>query len=273
MKKAIFKSICLVAGLAVTSSAVAGSAAGACKRVKWVEGQYFEVHASVHSYTHIILPEPIMGDPMYGSPELWDVKGENVHLFIKPYNYGNKEGGVTSVTVVSDTNNSYDFVVKRAKPGSATPCVMMTADMQKKSGMNNGWLRPEDRQVHGLQQQKAYLEKQLAQASVDSETKALDALDKYRSNVFTGYTWSGKSGGFVNSDIVGDVFDDGRFTVIRLKNDNKGMLQLKASINGSEEFVEYDYNADQKLYTVSGLYPKLILTYDETEIVITRKED
>lgn len=272
MKKAILKSICLAAGVAVASTAVAGKPAGACKRVKWVEGQYFEVHASVHSYTHIILPEPVMGEPMYGSPELWDVKAENVHLFVKPYNYGNKEGAVTSVTVISDTNNSYDFVVKRAKPGKATPCVMMTADMQRHTGMNNGWLRPEDRKVHALKQQVQLYEKQLAQADVNSEAKALDALDKYRANVFTGYTWKGKSGGFVDSDIIDDVFDDGRFTVIRLKNDNKGMLQLKASINGSEEFVEYDYNADQKLYTVAGLYPKLILTYDETEIVITRKE-
>lgn len=273
MNKAILKTMCVASALAVSVPALAGKPAGACKRVKWVEGQYFEVNASVHAYTHIILPEPIQGKPMHGSPELWDVQGENVHLFIKPYNYGNKEGGRTSVTVISDTNNSYDFVVKRSAPGAATPCVIMTSDQQVAAkGSSNGWLRPEDQKVNSLKEQVNYYEQQLAKASVDSDAKAMDALDKYRANVFTGYTWTGAKNGFISTDIVADVFDDGRFTIIRLHEDKKGVMQLKASINGSEEFVEYDYNSDQKIYTVAGLYPQLVLSYDDTEIVITRKE-
>lgn len=262
----------LVAGVSVSAVSEAAKPAGACKRVKWVEGQYYEVDAGVHQYTHVILPEPMQGVPFGGSEELWDVKGENIHLFVKPYNYGNAEGARTTVTVVSDTNRSYDFVFKRVASSKATPCVLMVSGNLQANNEKQGWLRPEDRQNAALEQKVYQLENQLAASSINGEEQAINALNKYRSNVYTGYTWEGE-GLFVEADVISDVYDDGRFTLIRLAVDQKGIPQIKGRINGEDEMVEYSYDADNKLFTISGLYPELILAYRDTEVVIKRLSD
>lgn len=265
-------SVVLISGLSVSAISEAAKPAGACSRVSWVEGQYYEVNAGVHQYTHVILPEPMMGEPFGGSEELWDVKGEGVHLFVKPYNYGNQEGGRTTVTVVSDTNRSYDFVFKRVPAIKATPCVMMVSKNTAVGGVKQGWSRPEDRQKLALEDQIYQLEGRLQQSSIKSEEQALNALNKYRNNIFTGYTWEGE-GLFVEADVIADVYDDGRFTIIRLAYDHKGVPQIKGRINGEDEMVEYSYDADNKIFTVPGLYPELSLLYRDTEIVIKRLSD
>jgi type IV secretory pathway VirB9-like protein len=267
MRKSILSIVLLVGVSGQSATTLAAKPAGACAKIKWVEGQYYEVNAGVHQYTHVILPEPMQGEPFGGSPELWDVKGENIHLFVKPYNYDNAEGGKTTVTVVSDTNKSYDFVFTRVSPAKATPCVFMTdgPSQQKKQG----WARPEDRKVMALEGQVAQLQSQLQQRSVDGEVMALDALSKYRSNIYTGYTWEG-SGTFVDVDVIGDVYDDGRFTIIRLAYDHKGVPVIKGRMEGADELIEYDYDADKKIFTIPGLYPELVLVYQGTEVYIKR---
>lgn len=270
--KRILTVLPLIAGMIVAPMSFAAKPLGACERVTWVEGQYYEINAGIHNYTHVILPEPMQGKPVGGSPELWDVTGENVHLFVKPYNYGNKEGGVTTVTVVSDTNNSYDFVFKRVAPSKATPCVLITSKNTTPAGNKQGWIQPEDRKMQELKQRLHQLQGQLEQTSIDSDVKALDVLTNYRANIYTGYEWSSK-GKAADDKMIADVYDDGRFTIIRLNYDNKGLPQVRGKLDSKDEFIEYSYDSDQMIYTVPGLYPELVLTYNDSEIIVNRKAD
>lgn len=111
----------------------------------------------------------------------------------------------------------------------------------------------------------------MAQSKQDKNLAVEDSLMAYRSNIYTGYEWQ-KSGVFFGKNTVSDVWDDGRFTYVRLTNPNKGILTVTALVNGKEEMADYKYDPSAKIYMITGLFPSFLLRYDEAEIKITRKE-
>lgn len=247
-----------------------------CKEISWIPNQVYYVNSQLHTSTHIILPEPMQGNPVNGNPSLWAVAGENIHLFIKPKNYGNAEGKSTTVTVVSESNNSYDFIVNRVQK-KPDVCIKITQENyvnnepQKNIGQN-GWLTTQEKKINHLSSNISDMALMLQKQKSDSKQKTLDALAQYRSNIYTGYTWS-KGRSFSNKNVVSDVWDDGRFTYIRLRLDNKGIFSLHGYITDKPEMIEADYDSDTKIYTVAGLYRKFDLVYDKNKVTIKRAND
>lgn len=247
-----------------------------CRVIKWQPNEVYAIKSALHQRTHIILPEPIQGNPVPGNPQLWDVDGENVHLFIKPKNYGNNEGGKTTVTAISVTNNSYDFVVSRVKRNPDI-CVKIEMDNTFRKGANGatakqGWATAVERENKLLQTQLMMARNQATTERAKLKDMVNQAINKYKSNVYTGYQWSG-SGGFLGTDQVSDVWDDGRFTYIRLRNSNKGLMQIIGKIDGKDEVVDYDYDSNTRLYTVAGLFSQFVMKYEDSKLTVTREDN
>ncbi len=70
-------------------------------------------------------------------------------------------------------------------------------------------------------------------AESSKRTAVMDALRKYRYHIFTRYNWSTGSG-FAGKNIISDVYDDGRFTYIRLSNPNRGLMAVQAEVGGKK---------------------------------------
>jgi len=245
--------------------------AAPCSTIQWQPNRVYAIHARLHHAIHIVLPEPASGKPVVGNPDLWQVDGQSTHVFIKPTNADSPEGSSTSLTIVGQSNTSYDFIARRvANIAAADECVYINRDGGL-IGSGTDWRTGEERRVEQLQKQVDSMQQQVAASRDAADRKALDAVHEYRGRVFTGYKW-GNGSGFLGKNVVSDVWDDGRFTFIRIDQDNKGLMQVTASVDGKDELIEYDYDSTKKLYTLAGLYPELTLHYDKSTIKITRHD-
>lgn len=253
----------------VTPSAFAAEAA-ACSTIQWQPNRVYVLRAQLHHAVHVILPEPMNGKPVWGNPDLWTVDGQSTHVFVKPTNADNAEGASTSLAIVGQSNTSYDFRVHRVQ-GASDECVYIKKDGAL-IGADTDWHTQEEKRVAELKKQVEILQKQLTDGREAAQQQASTAVDEYRGRVFTGYEW-GKGKGFMGKGVISDVWDDGRFTFIRITQDNKGLMQVTAGVDGRDEFIEYDYDSGKKLYTLAGLYPTLTLHYDKSTIEITRRNE
>jgi len=217
-----------------------------------------------------------------GNPQLWDVDGENIHLFVKPKNFGNQEGGRTTVTAITTSNNSYDFIIDRVKTGADT-CIRIVQDSMNVGGIKQGWKTHVERDNTALSQEisslklkqaamKVQHQSQLTAERAQLDSKVVDGVHKYKTSIYTRYTWNGGSG-FLGKNNITDVWDDGRFTYVRLKNSNKGIMQITAEIDGEEEMIDYSFDGHSNLYTISGLFPEFLLRNEDAKVQIKRQDN
>ncbi len=170
MKKLYFKGITIFAVLYFANISIVQANASACREIQWQPYQVYSVKSSLHQRTHIILPEPIQGFPVPGNPQLWDVDGENIHLFIKPKNFGNNEGRKTTVTVISTSNNSYDFTIERVKTG-ADICIRIVQDNMNVTGGQQGWKTQVERQNAELSRQISLMKLQQVSSGLEHKNQ------------------------------------------------------------------------------------------------------
>lgn len=267
-------------GAVWSSMAWAGTGVEPCKEISWTPDNVYTVRSQLHVATHIILPEPMQGKPVAGNATLWAVSGENVHLFIKPKTKDASEGTQTSVSVVSGDNTSFDFFVERVT-SAPDICIKIVKDDTSEfgEGHQQGWKTPQQQDVEQLaaqlsaaQQTAAQYRKQITTVKQSSQQQLLKTLAEYRMHIYTGYTWEDEGASFFGESFISDVYDDGRFTFIRVTHDNKAILQISATIDGKEEMIEYAYDEGKKIYTIAGIFPAFVLRYDESEIDVKRRD-
>ena len=100
----------------------------------------------------------------------------------------------------------------------------------------------------------------------------VNALRKYRYHIYTRYTWDeGKE--FVGSNTISDVYDDGRFTYIRLANPNRGVLSVETNIGGKNAIAPVKYDDAYGMYRVTGIYPSFTLRVDDVKVQIARRDN
>ncbi len=267
--------------LVCVSSAWSKMDVAPCKEISWTPNNVYTVHSQLHVATHIILPEPMQGKPVAGNATLWAVNGENVHLFIKPKTLGEKEGAQTSVSVIGEDNTSFDFFIQRVarNPDICIKIVKEGAPNFQDLTASQGWQTPQQQnaqqltaQLTAAQQMASRHQQQLAKVKVSSQQQILQTLADYRTHIYTGYVWEDGGSDFFGDDVISDVYDDGRFTFIRVTHDNKGLLQISATIEGEEEMLEYDYDEARRIYTIAGIFPAFVMRYDESEIEVKRRD-
>ncbi len=282
MKKMLLPMI-VAAGVATfaASPAVADSdikASQNCKTLRWSKDKIHSLRARMNHYTHIILPEKMLKgtEPIVGNNELWDANGAGQHIYIKPNSY-EEAGASTTVSVVTESGKAYDFLAER-HTHDIERCVRIADGLvfgEEHAKALDTFVPP---QMAMQNAQTEYLQRQLAQlqesAEQEKKNAVMEAIRKYRFHIYTRYEWSTGSGGkFMGKDLVSDIYDDGRFTYIRLRNDNKGLLTIQAELDGKEEIIQSKYDDLAKLYKIVGIYPKFIMRYGEAKVSISRADN
>jgi type IV secretory pathway VirB9-like protein len=266
MKKFILVLMALVAICPVAKA----EDVGGCKTIQYKQGRVYLIQSALYKGTHITLPERLMLDPIPGNNALWNVEGNGYHVMVQP-NSEERQGYETTLTLITESNRSYNLILRRVTKNHDT-CVII----EDEGGFFQGAKKSEYKTLP--ERENIFLQKQIAnlQASLEEEKTRTnrtldDVLKKYRSFIYTRYTWS-KGSGFKGENLVSDVYDDGRFTFIRVVSDQRGVLALSAEIDEKEEMIEYELDSDH-IYKISGIYPKFKLQYGASEVTVNRKDN
>lgn len=268
----IMKQFAVVMGLisVVLSSQVYAADTVPCKKLKWQADRSYKLSAKLHHAVHIVLPEQLQGEPIVGNGVLWDVEGAGQHLFVKP-NSLEKEGYSTTVTAIGKSGNSYDFSLTRSASGVSS-CVRIAEGGLVSDSNRSALTRMQDpntdyKALSGIWQ-KRYQDLKVKQKG-QQDKAVMEAVRKYRFHIYTRYDWS-EGSGFIGKNLISDVYDDGRFTYIRLASDNKGLLSLESELGGKKEIIEANFDDVTKMYRVAGIYPAFDLKYNKAKLRVTR---
>jgi hypothetical protein len=180
-------------------------------------------------------------------------------------------GETTTLTAITQSDNSYDFVVKR-NAAVVDNCIQVVEGKILDASQRSALEASDSSGVGGGGVLRQKIEALEAKHKDDTEKAVADAIRKYRYHIYTRYDWSAGSG-FMGEDLISDVYDDGRFTYVRLANDNKGLLTIEAQLSDRKEFVEAKYDDVSKIYKVVGIYPQFTLKYDKTSVKISRHDN
>jgi type IV secretory pathway VirB9-like protein len=232
-----------------------------CQVIHWVSNRVYTVKGSMNMGTHMVFPETAI-DSVVGNKDLWTKEGTLNHVFVKP-NSKEPDGNLSTLTFVGKSNTSYEFILKRVPDAQDVPCVIVLrdGDMLNKTAWNN--YQDRDKQI--IQLMSAQFQQQKNQIIAQQQ----NALDKYRGMIYTGYTW--QSRGWFGRNLISDVYDDGRWTYIRVNDDNKGIMAIYGMLDGKKNVLQFSYDETNKMYRVAGIYPTLKLAYGKNTLVITRK--
>jgi len=245
-----------------------------CRVIDYHSSAPIKIYTILYSHVMITLPDKLDGEPISPNP-LWKVQGAGNYLFIAPTN-ADKLGHRTTVSAITKTGKAYSFIVEQ-NDKKFNSCVniieskFLSADqtqrLEKRSVSGEG--KDYSAQVTSLKRQLALV---VNNAKEEKEEAVKQAIRKYRYHTYTRYKWKGQSKkkSFIDNDFISDVWDDGRFTYLRLTNDNKALPVVEAQINGEPEFIEAKYDELADLYRVVGIFPGLALIYGDDRIDISR---
>ncbi len=247
---------------------------GGCRTIHHKEGRVYVIKAALYHGTHIRLPEKLLIEPIPGDADLWTVAGDGHHIMIQP-NSAEAQGKRTTLTLIDKNNVSYNFKLIRVSAKEKFDICVTIKNKDKFFNHNklssSSYQTPDDINQKRLQDQIRLLQAGLSREKKRSEQKIDDVLKKYRSFIYTRYQWKdGK--GFKGKGLVTDVYDDGRFTFIRMVPDNRGMMTVTAKIDGNKEMIEYVAESDT-VYRISGIYPEFSLRHGKSDVNIKRRDN
>jgi type IV secretory pathway VirB9-like protein len=268
VKRHVIVTLCL--GL-ILAAHTAAQDVTRCKKIYWKPDTVYRLKGVLHQDIHIVLPERIMPGttPVAGNEDLWDPLAGGTHLWLKP-NSNEPEGRETTLTVIGESNTSYEFILSRVA-SDPDKCVTIYKDeIRKISGLAE-YKSPEESKAEELQARIKAMEGKLLHSNLEQGARVSDALRKYRCLIYTRYKWSDGEG-FMGKNLIRDVYDDGRFTYIRVADANRGLLAITAEIDGKKEMIEYQHDSND-LYRISGIYPKFGLKCGDSEVGIERRDN
>ena len=265
-------------GVSVLMMVAATSQAANCRVIHWKPDTVVQINSAINLGTRVELPADNITDPVRSS-DLWNAEGAANQVMIKP-NSREEEGRTAVVRAWTADGNAYDIVANRVDDASRNDvCVKITADGmfftpgaraalgQQSSMMAQGAVAA-NAQVMQLQQQLTQVRRQ---AEDDKRKAVMEALRRFRYHVYTRYSWD-QGKGFAAQGIISDVYDDGRFTYIRLHQPNRGLLSVETEVGEKNAIVPTKYDDAYGMYVVSGIYPKFTLKVDDAQINIARAD-
>jgi type IV secretory pathway VirB9-like protein len=259
----------LIVSIAIFSVAEAEDV-GVCKTIQYKEGRVYMIKSALYMGTHITLPERLMLDPVAGNNLLWTVEGNGHHVMVQP-NSAEKQGFETTLTLITESNASFNFILRRVKENPDTCVTIKITNKFFKGTKKTSYKTPRELENMLLEKRIEGYQQQLKEQRDSFDRRIDEVLRKYRSFVYTRYKWT-KGEGFKGADLVSDVYDDGRFTFIRVVADQRGVLAVSAEIDGKQEMLEYKLDSDN-IYKISGIYPKFELKYGASSVKIIRKDN
>ena len=270
-KKFALSSVVMVAAITYSANLFAEQ----CKLVNWKENMVLRVNSALYLGTRVQLPEgtQIITSEPRNSNILWDVAGAANQILIRPTS-AEAGGEKTMATVFLSNGKALDIEGTRVPASRNQPCVVIR-------GNGGNILSSADRSAINAyssmgQANAASMRSQLNEMRLNADQEkrqaVYDALRKYRYHIYTRYNWStGK--GFAGKNIIADVYDDGRFTYVRLSQPNRGLMAVQAEVGGKKAIVPTKYDDAYAMYTMTGIYPKFTLTLDGVELEIERADN
>ncbi|PXF32099.1 hypothetical protein WH50_06430 [Pokkaliibacter plantistimulans] len=252
--------------------------AAECRTIHWKAGQIIEVSSMLGLGTRISFPTELIGNPVK-STNLWDVEGAATEVLLKP-NSTQAEGGRAIVRAFTKDGFSFDIAATRVSNYKMNDvCVNVTLDGQMFTDQLRGQMAANRMSMAGGIAAQNELNADLRQKMIamqqsaeDEKKKAImEALNRFRYHIYTRYTWS-KGSGFEAKGLISDVYDDGRFTYIRLYNPNRGLLSVETTVGGKNAIVPTDYSDANGMYVIAGIYPDFTLRMDEAKITVKRQD-
>lgn len=264
-------------GVMLFAAGVSAQAAS-CRVIHWKPDAVLTINSAMYLGTRIELPADNLIPPK-SSSELWDAEGAANQVLIKP-NSDTEQGKTGVVRIWTTDGSSYDVVTNRASNAQNDVCVKIVSDgmfftpgardalNSQSSNLARG-AAASGEQVQALQQQ---LLRQKQESQAQTQKAVYEALRRFRYHVYTGYTWN-QGKGFEAEGLVTDVYDDGRFTYIRLDKPNRGLMSVETVVGGKTAVVPTKYDDAYGMYVISGIYPSFNLKMDESEMSIERKNN
>ncbi len=252
----------LIFGMVSTAQAIPT----ACEQIGWRPGSVHTINVSKEFGLHIMLPHNLNATPVLMNKALWKADGAGTHIFVKP-DSDQRQGKQTSITAIDVMNNSYTFILNRSSVKNAQVCITI--------GLDSDFFNSHDKR-NILDQNQAMQSgnpQQLLATIADMESGQSHEIDRnlanYRSKIFTGYRWSKG-----DDQLIQDVYDDGRFSFVRLDEQPAGVMAIMGAVtNGQEEILDFSFDAPNNLYQISGVYETIWLRYDEREVRVDRKRN
>ena len=245
-----------------------------CKTIHYRDEISYTIKARLHHSTHIILPGNLLLDPVTGNKDLWQVEGVYNHIFVKPSTKEIDEGGSTTVTALIEGNRSFHFLALRSDDDFDL-CVVVRINDDLITGERVGlWRDDSDMslQLQSAEQTIGELQSRLLEQDARGKQAVEHALSRYRGFIYTRYDWTGGKQPF-GKNLVSDVYDDGRFTYVRLNHDVAGVYAMFAVNAKREQIIDYHYDEAAKMYTVTGIFDELKLKEDEKNVITIRRLD
>lgn len=253
-----------------------------CTTINWTKGKVIQINSSIGMGTRIQLPSPLLkgADIANSNNDLWDINGASTYIVVKP-NSDVEQGKKAMMFAFLSDGSAIDFELTRTNASNNIPCVVInqsSAFLNEKTAnsLNNNYQTQINRNDAVLAQ-NLMLQRQLTetkQQNKDAIAKAVsDALTRYRYHIYTRYDWTDGKGNFIGTNLISDVYDDGRFTYIRLANNNKGLLSIEAEVGGKNAIIPFKYDDSYAIYQIAGIYPNFKMKLDKEEIDISRTDN
>lgn len=252
--------------------------ASTCRVIHWKPDSVIQINSALNLGTRVELPADNITDPV-GSSDLWNAEGAANQVMIKP-NSREDQGQKAVIRAWTADGNAYDIVANRVEDSARNDvCVKVVADgmffssgaraaLGQQSSLMAQGTAAANAQVATMQQQL----QQLRRDAEDDKRKAvMEALRRFRYHVYTRYSWD-QGKGFAAQGLISDVYDDGRFTYIRLFQPNRGLLSVETEVGEKNAIVPTKYDDAYGMYVISGIYPKFTLRVDDAKISIARAD-
>lgn len=271
----MYKKTLIVIISAIFSASFAS--AKTCPSAVIKEAKIIQVKSAINMGTRIQLPAPLVGKPVVSNPDLWDVDGLVNHIVVKP-NSPTSQGEKAMLFAFLEDGTTIDIELTRVDKNNNQPCVILKTDNANQAvqnGLKNISPKNSQSSVNDAAQNMLLQRQMIAmQQSFEQEKKngIAEALRTYRFYIYTRYNWEQSGSGFVGGNLISDVYDDGRFTYIRLSQKNKGLLAIEAEVGGNTAVIPYKYDDAYGIYQISGIYPKFKMKVDNVTLSIARND-
>lgn len=264
----------------------------ACRPMIVPFGTRGTIEANVNVSTRLQFPGTVRRVEV-STPALWDATYAEHSAWVRPKTTV-ALAGQTGLSVFLENGRTYDFLVN-ASPTVPASCVLVVEPPKPVAAQSAPAAAPQqvprtpeeaagaagDREAAAARARAASAAATRRRASEDArlaerfaamrrqvEQQAMDRIKQFQHSIDTNYTW-GRSGRG-DRHLVQAVYDDGRFTYVRIKTDAFGVPAITGRVNGSDTLLQYTYDDLTGVFTIQGLFDKLNLSLGTHSIPIER---
>ncbi|MGE5515986.1 MAG: TrbG/VirB9 family P-type conjugative transfer protein [Bacteroidota bacterium] len=259
---------------AAANPPVQAASLAACRAILLPSGTRETVEAHINVGTRIQFPAAIKTFQV-DTPGLWDVSAKEDSLFVRPKT-SDANAAATGISVFLVTGRKYDFVARRSEeiphrcvlvaalPGEPPPGATLATAKAVRPQPLRPVTKSSDYSQIATGQQLAEMRRQI-------EAQARDRIKEFQYAINTRYAWAGSGKSIDDQNLIDAVYDDGRFTYVRITTSAFGLPAVAGVLGDRDVLLQYGYDDLTGVFTVQGLYDRLRVRLGTHQIDILRQ--